>query len=58
LVQRNALRAWEERRHLAELLAADPDVDLSSEQLAACFQPESMLEHSAVIFERLEKFEL
>jgi adenylosuccinate lyase len=58
LVQRNALRAWDERRHLAELLAKDPEVDLSSEQLAACFQPESMLEHSAVIFERLEKLVL
>ena len=37
LVQSNALRAWDERRHLAELLAEDPEMDLSSEQLAACF---------------------
>ena len=58
LVQRNSIRAWDDGRQLADLLAEDPELDLSSEQLAACFQPESMLEHSAVVFERLEKLEL
>jgi adenylosuccinate lyase len=58
LVQRNSIRAWDDGRQLADLLAEDPEVNLSSEQLAACFQPESMLEHSAVVFERLEKLEL
>jgi adenylosuccinate lyase len=58
LVQRNSIRALDDGRQLADLLAEDPEVDLSSEQLAACFQPESMLEHSAVVFERLEKLEL
>ena len=55
LVQRNAIRAWDEGRHLADMLAEDPEMDLSESQLTACFQPESMLEHSAAIFDRLEK---
>ncbi len=58
LVQRNAMRAWDEGHNLADLLAEDPEMDLSSEQLTACFQPGRMLEHSAVIFERLEKLVL
>ena len=58
LVQRNTMRAWDEGRHLADLLAEDPEMDLSESQLTACFQPESMLEHSAAIFDRLEKLVL
>ena len=54
IVQRNALAAWEGDRHLHELLAVDPDVTLSDDELAGCFSPDRFLENAGVVFERLE----
>ena len=59
LVQRNALRAADERRPLQELLAADPDVQalLSPSDLEACFDDEAALRHVPAIIARLETLE-
>src|SRR5438876_149442 len=41
IVQRNAMRAWRERRSFLELLAAEPEVSgrLTPAELEACFDP-------------------
>ena len=56
LVQRNALRAWDEELPLADLLAADADVTaaLSPDELAHAFDLEDALKHADVAFGRLE----
>jgi len=55
LVQRNAMRAWEEKRPFKELLAADADVTarLAPQALEACFVPGYHLRNMGVIFERV-----
>ncbi|MGH8875251.1 MAG: adenylosuccinate lyase [Acidimicrobiia bacterium] len=57
IVQRGSSRAWEEEVQLRDLLAADPEVGLSVEELDACFAPESFLGNAGVVFDRLEKLE-
>jgi adenylosuccinate lyase len=56
VVQRNSLRAADERRQLRELLAADPDVAarLSDEALAACFDESHFLRNVATAIARLD----
>jgi len=56
VVQRNSLRAADERRQLRELLAADPDVAarLSDEALAACFDESHFLRNVATAMARLD----
>src|ERR1035437_2504372 len=56
MVQRNSLRAADERRQLRELLAADPDVAsrLSDEALAACFDESHFLRNVATSIARLD----
>ena len=43
IVQRNALRAWEERRPFIDVLREDPEIDetLTDEQLARVLRPRS-----------------
>jgi len=53
LVQRNALRAWDEGLDLRGLLEQDPDVKLSPEALDAAFDLDDALKHADVVFERL-----
>jgi adenylosuccinate lyase len=53
IVQRNAMEAWDDKGHLRELLAADPEVGLSGDELDACFSLERVGETSAPVFERL-----
>ena len=57
LVQRNAMAAWEEGRHLKELLKDDPDVTahLDPDEIESCFDPSRYLEKTGTIFERLEE---
>ena len=43
---------------LHERLAADTDVGLDEESLAACFSTDRFLRNSAIVFERLEALEL
>ena len=52
LVQRNALKSWEEGRPLARLLAADPENPLSEAELAAAFEPGYYLRYVDRIYER------
>ncbi len=56
LVQRNALRAWDEERDFRTLLQTDPDVGehLGQEELADAFDAAHALRHVDVLFERLE----
>src|ERR671915_2631952 len=56
LVQRNAAVAWDEGRPLLELLKSDPEVTrhLDPSEIEACFDPARYLEHTEVIFGRLE----
>jgi adenylosuccinate lyase len=55
LVQRNALRAWDEERDFRELVAADPDIAsrLDEAALAEAFDLAASLRHVDVLFERL-----
>jgi adenylosuccinate lyase len=53
LVQRNALRAWDEERDFRELVAADPDIDLDEAELERAFDLGEALRHVDVLFERL-----
>jgi adenylosuccinate lyase len=56
VVQRNSMKAADERRGLRELLAADPDVAarLSDEALAACFDESHFLRNVATAMVRLD----
>ena len=56
LVQRNAMAAWEEGRHLKELLKSDTEVTqhLDPDEIERCFDPTRYLEHADEIFRRLE----
>ena len=58
IVQRNAMDAWEARRPLRDLLAADPEVRLDDATLAECFDPQHFLRNAHVVVERLEALEL
>ncbi len=58
IVQRNAMKAWDEGNQLHDLLAADPDVALSADQLTECFSAERFLRNAGVVFERLATVEL
>jgi len=55
IVQRNAMRAWQERRDFQALLAEDPEVTarLDPAGLAACFDPAWYLRNVDAIYRRL-----
>jgi adenylosuccinate lyase len=54
IVQRNAMRAWRERRPFLELLTADPAVTdrLSADEVKGCFDPAWYLRNVDAIFHR------
>ena len=54
IVQRNAMRCWDEHTELQELLAADPEVTLDPAVLAGCFSSDRFLRNAGIVFERLE----
>lgn len=56
LVQRNAMKAWDENRPLIELLKSDPDViqHLDPDEIDQCFDPTRYLRDAEVVFQRLE----
>lgn len=58
IVQRNAMRAWDEGTSLHDLLAADPEVTLDSTRLARCFSPERFLANTRIVFDRLASLDL
>jgi adenylosuccinate lyase len=53
LVQRNAIRAWDEGLDFRELVEADRDIELDPAVLAECFDLSEAVRHADVIFERL-----
>ncbi|MEM7026431.1 MAG: adenylosuccinate lyase, partial [Pseudomonadota bacterium] len=55
IVQRHAMRAWEHKLSLFDLLRADPDVTahLNEESLAEFFRLEHHTEHVDHLFERV-----
>ena len=53
IVQRNALRAWDEGLDFRELAEADPEIELDSGALADCFDLSETVRHVDLIFERL-----
>jgi adenylosuccinate lyase len=53
IVQRNALRAWDEGLDFRQLVEADPEIELDSGALADCFDLSETVRHADVIFERL-----
>lgn len=52
IVQRNALRSWEEGQSFAELLERDPENPLKGESLKALFDPAPFLKHVDAIYAR------
>jgi adenylosuccinate lyase len=58
VVQRNAMRSWDESLSLHELLAADPEVTLDASTLSSCFSAERFLRNAGVVFERLDGLSL
>jgi adenylosuccinate lyase len=59
VVQRSAMKAWEEKTPFRKLLEADPDVTgrLSRAELDDCFDPAGQLRNMDVIFERVSALE-
>jgi adenylosuccinate lyase len=57
IVQRNAMRAWQEERPFRELLAEDPGVTsvLDSARLDACFDLKRALSNTGRIFDQLDE---
>ncbi len=58
VVQRNALRSWDEGSPLLELLDADPEVSLSREALSDLLAPARFLRETGVVFQRLAELEI
>jgi adenylosuccinate lyase len=54
IVQRNALRAWDESVDLRALLEADPEVALPEDALDRAFDLDDALKHVDVLFDRLD----
>lgn len=55
IVQRNAMRAWDEGLPLRRLLAEDVEAALHPDVLDRCFSTDYFLRNSGVVFDRLEK---
>lgn len=58
IVQRNAMRAWDEGLRLRDLLGDDPEVTTSPVDLDRVFSPEWFLRNTSVVFDRLEALEI
>jgi adenylosuccinate lyase len=59
IVQRSAMRAWEQKTSFKELLAQDPEVTsrLSGEAFETLFEPDYQLRNMGVIFDRVAAIE-
>ncbi len=58
IVQNNAMATWDEGGMLKDRLAADPDCDLTTEELESCFSTEHFLRNTDVVFSRLAALNL
>ena len=52
IVQRNAMTTWDEGGTLRERLGADPECDLSADELDGCFSPDRFLRNAGIVFDR------
>lgn len=57
VVQRNAMKSWQEGTDLQALLADDADMPLDTATLADCFSPTRFLDNADVVFARLAELE-
>lgn len=59
VVQEIAMRAWNTRTHLRELLAQNPEISsrLSAADIERCFDESRYLEHTDVVISRLDQLE-
>ncbi len=59
VVQRSAMRAWQEKTSFLELLKADTEVTgrLPEAELEACFDPSHQLRNMGVVFDRVAALE-
>lgn len=53
IVQRNAMRAWDEGIHLRDALGEDSECPLGDGELDGCFRPERFLSNTADVFDKL-----
>ncbi len=58
IVQRNAMKTWDEGGTLKDHLRNDPELTLSTEVLDSCFTTDRFLKNAEIVFERLEEAEL
>jgi len=57
-VQGHAMKAWDTGERLEALLAADPEVTLDDNELAACFSLDRVRDSARIVFDRLEDLKL
>lgn len=58
IVQNNAMATWDEGGTLRDRLSADPECDLTTAELDACFSMGRFLRNTDVVFERLAAVDL
>jgi adenylosuccinate lyase len=58
VVQRNALRSWDERRDFRDLIENDPEVTLSKVELDDAFDLTRSLRNLGAVFEALDELEV
>jgi adenylosuccinate lyase len=58
IVQAHAMETWNGETSLRDLLAEDPEVPLTDEELEDCFSLERVGQSSAIVFERLDSLRL
>jgi adenylosuccinate lyase len=58
IVQGHAMSAWDSGQGLREVLASDPAVGLSEEELDVCFSLDRVSQSASVVFERLADLKL
>ena len=57
VVQRNAMKVWDENKDFRDLLSQDPEVKalLDPDELRACFDLDRELRHVDAVFDRVLK---
>src|SRR5438045_6006785 len=55
VVQRNAMKVWDENRDFKSVLAQDPEVKLTASELDQCFDLQRELRHVDAVFDRVLK---
>jgi len=58
IVQRNAMATWDEGGTLRDRLAADPECDLTDDEVEECFSTSRFLRNTGIVFDRLSDVEI